>query len=136
MLLKDIMSSRIESIGPGRTLGDAYERMQRRGIHHLVVTSRGQIVGMVTAGEVEARMAEGIARVEDAMSRRVPIGLPEMTIAQAARLMRNSSQSALPVFDGRRLVGIVTISDLLDVLGRRNRRSGRDRHRAAPLRER
>ena len=128
MLLKEIMSSRIESIGPGRTLEHAHDCMQRRGVHHLVVTSRGRVVGMITAGELETRLAEGVVKVEDAMSRRVPIGMPEMSVAEAARLMRNSSQSALPVFDGRRLVGIVTISDLLDVLARRSRRT------AAPAR--
>ena len=40
-----------------------------------------------------------------------------MTIRQAASLMRGRAVKALPVFEQQRLVGIVTVSDLLDLLG-------------------
>jgi hypothetical protein len=46
-----------------------------------------------------------------------------MTVSQAARLMRGRPERALPLFAGTRLVDIVTISDLLDVPGRRFRKA-------------
>jgi len=119
MVLKDIMSTTVESIGSRATLARAHQRMQQHAIHHLVVMNRGQVVGILTTGELETRMADGVTRVEDAVLRRVAIGVPEMTVEHAARLMRGRPDSALPVFEGKRLVGIVTISDLLDVLSRR-----------------
>ena len=41
---------------------------------------------------------------------------PEMTVADAAAMLRGRPEGALPVLEGRRLVGIVTLSDLLDLL--------------------
>ena len=119
MRLKTIMSRNVEAIGPGETLERAERRMQRRGIHHLVVVKRGAVVGILSEATLQAKLAAGVAKVQDAMHRHAPIGGPEMTVAQAARMMRGRAEGALPIFAGNTLVGIVTISDLLDVLGRR-----------------
>jgi CBS domain-containing protein len=131
MLLKDIMSKKVESVRLKEPLARARMRMKERGIHHLVVVNRGKTVGVISAADLETRLAEGVARVEDAMAGHARVANPGMTVAQAARMMRGCSQGALPVMSGPRLVGIVTISDLLDVLGGR---SAHARPAAAPTR--
>jgi CBS domain-containing protein len=118
MLLRDIMSTRVETVRRGDTLERAQKRMQKRGIHHLVVAYRGRVVGLLSAAEVEARIAADVARVEDGMFRQVVVAPPDMNVTEAARVMRGRPEGALLVAAGRRLAGIVTISDLLDVLGR------------------
>ena len=118
MRLKDIMSTNVESVRPGETLARARTLMHLREIHHLVVIDRRKVVGLLTESALEARDAEGVGRVEDAMSRHVVTATPEMTIRQAANLMRGRAEGALPVVAAEKLVGIVTVSDLLDVLGR------------------
>jgi len=118
MRLKDIMSTKVEAVRPEDTLERAHALMRLRGIHHLVVIDRHQVVGMLTEEGLRIGEAEGIARVMDAMVRHVVTGTPDMTIRQAANLMRGRPEGALPVFAGSRLAGIVTVSDLLDVLGR------------------
>ena len=118
MRLQDIMSTKVESVRPTETLARAQTLMRLRRIHHLVVVDHRQVVGMLTEGALQIGEAEGIARVEDAMSRHVVTGTPEMTVLQAANLMRGRADGALPVFANQRLAGIVTVSDLLDVLGR------------------
>lgn len=118
MRLKDIMSTKVESIRPGETLDRAQALMRLRRIHHLVVIDRGQVVGILTESALQIREAEGVAKVEDAMSRHVATGTPDMTVRQAANLMRGRAESALPVLDDQQLAGIVTVSDLLDLLGR------------------
>ena len=125
MRLRDIMSTDVEAVRPGEALERAERRMRRRGIHHLVVVTRHRVIGVVSQAALEARLAEGVATVEDAMFRHMLVASPEMTVAQAARMMRGRPEGALPVFAGQRLVGIVTISDLLDVLGRRRKQPGR-----------
>ena len=119
MRLKDIMSRNIEAVRPGETLERAERRMRRRGIHHLVVMKRGTVVGMISEATLQTGLAAGVARVEDTMHRHLLIAAPEMTVTQAARMMRGRPDGAVPIVAGTRLVGIVTISDLLDVLGRR-----------------
>lgn len=119
MRLKDIMSTNVEAVRPGETLERADRRMRRRGIHHLVVVKRGTVVGLVSEAGLQTRLAEGVATVADAMHRHILTAAPEMTVTTAARMMRGRAEGALPIFAGTTLVGIVTISDLLDVLGRR-----------------
>jgi CBS domain-containing protein len=120
MRLDDIMKTNVEIVRPGETLDRAEQRMRRRGIHHLVVVKKNQVVGVVSEAALEARLAEGVATVQDAMFRHVLVASPGTTVTQAARMMRGRPEGALPIFTGKRLVGIVTISDLLDVLGRRD----------------
>ena len=118
MRLKEIMSTSVESVRPAETLERAETRMRARHLHHLVVIDRGRVVGILTDAALQVRQAEGVARVEDAMSRHIVTGTPDMTIRQAANLMRGRTEGALPVIAGQRLAGIVTVTDLLDVLGR------------------
>jgi CBS domain-containing protein len=117
MRLKDIMSTKVEAVRPDETLERAHALMRLRGIHHLAVVDRHQVVGLLTEGVLAVREAEGVAKVADAMGRHVATGTPDMTVRQAANLMRGRTEGALPVVAGARLVGIVTVSDLLDVLG-------------------
>jgi len=118
MRLKDIMSTTVESVRPGETLERAQALMQLRRLHHLVVIEHQQVVGILADAALQVRRAEGVAKVEDAMSRHVVTGTPDMTVRQAANLMRGRPEGALPVLAGKRLAGIVTVTDLLDVLGR------------------
>lgn len=118
MRLKDIMSTKVEAIRPDETLTRAKTLMKVKGIHHLVVMDHHQIVGMLTADTLQLRDAEGVTSVGDAMARHVIAATPETTIRQAANLMRGRAESALPILAGEKLAGIVTVSDLLDVLGR------------------
>jgi CBS domain-containing protein len=119
MRLKDIMSTRVESVRPGELLAGAEQRMRSLGIHHLVVVDRQEVVGLLSEAALQARIAEGVGTVEDAMFRHVVTATPDTTVTHAARMMRSRPEGALPVFAGKRLVGIVTTSDLLDVLARR-----------------
>lgn len=52
------------------------------------------------------------------MMRRIVRAPPGLTVRKAAKLLRGSSVGALPVLDRGLLVGVVTESDLPDLLGR------------------
>ena len=50
------------------------------------------------------------------MIRNIAVATPEMTVRQAAALMMpGHAQTAVPVVDHNRLVGIVSVSDLLEL---------------------
>ena len=53
------------------------------------------------------------------------------TIRVVANLMRGRTSDSVPVVDGERLVGIVTVSDLLEELGRGIDRSAKKTRRMA-----
>jgi CBS domain-containing protein len=71
-------------------------------------------VGLLTQDILKNRKGEGATKVEDAMLRNITLAAPEMTVREAAVLMTpGHAQTAVPVVSNQRLVGIVTVSDLL-----------------------
>ena len=54
----------------------------------------------------------------DLMSRRVMTAAPTATVREAANLMRAREIGCLPIVEDLKLVGIVTLIDLAEVLGR------------------
>jgi acetoin utilization protein AcuB len=119
MRLKAVMTAPIGSISPCASISTAARRLRTNGIHHLVVIDHGKIVGLVTADTLTSRQAEGATRVENAMLRNITIATPEMTVREAADLMMpGHPQTAIPVVSKGRLIGIVTVSDLLRLAGR------------------
>ena len=52
------------------------------------------------------------------MTSRVITAAPETTLRHAAMLLRAHVVDCLPILEGKELVGIVTTSDLLEVLSR------------------
>jgi acetoin utilization protein AcuB len=93
--------------------------MKAGGVHHLVVQKDRQIVGVVSERDLGGgKLAARAGVVADVMTENVVTADPEMTIRQAANLLRGRSIGCLPVVDEDRAVGIVTTTDLLDLLGR------------------
>jgi acetoin utilization protein AcuB len=116
MRLTSIMNTSVEVIGPRASVTTAARRVRHKNIHHLVVVDHGMIVGLLTHESLRDRTAEGATRVEDAMVRNVRLATPETTVREAAELMSpGHAQTALPIVRNGRLVGIVTVSDLLEL---------------------
>lgn len=119
MRLKEIMNVKVEVIDPAATLDEAQSLMRQRRFHHLVVMDGREVVGVLTEQALERTMAGGGTRVDEAMYRDVVTATPETTVRKAANLVRGGAVGALPVMDRQqRLVGIVTVSDLLELIGR------------------
>jgi acetoin utilization protein AcuB len=129
MRLADIMTRTVLAITPESTVDEAYEMMREARIHHLVVMKAGRVAGILSerdvsrARGVQNNSGGGAWTVEELMTARVVVGAPEMTIREVARLLRGHAIGCLPVMDGKQLVGIVTTSDLLDLLARRPQRA-------------
>lgn len=122
MQLKEVMNRTVQVIGPHESLASAQRRMLQSGIHHLVVVHRDLIMGLLTQDVLVRRKEEGATRVEDAMLRNIITATPEMTVQQAADLMTpGHAQTALPVLLGQHMVGIVTLTDLLSLVGKTRR---------------
>ena len=126
MRLTDIMTKNVVQTTSSRSAADAFADMQRRGIHHLVVVDAGKVVGVVSdrdLGGARAATTRAQRQVADYMTRTVVSATPETTVRQAANLLRGRGVGCLPVFAGDKLTGIVTTTDLLDMIGRGMERS-------------
>jgi acetoin utilization protein AcuB len=115
MQVQDVMTAKVLTIDARDTVARARTRMREKGVHQLVVTAeRGGVVGVIGVADVRSVPDGGC--VGDFMSRRLFIVRPDTSVGAAAALMRAHAIGCLPVLDGHRLVGIVTVSDMLDVV--------------------
>ncbi|WP_462166829.1 CBS domain-containing protein [Frankia sp. AiPs1] len=99
------------------TIGRAARDMARRGVGALLVVDDDRLVGIVTDRDIVVRgVARGIGpdgRIDALMTTDV-ITIPAgMGVERAYEIFRNHALRRLPVLDGRRIVGIVTVDDLL-----------------------
>jgi CBS-domain-containing membrane protein len=118
MRLSEVMTKEVERVRRFDTPQRARALMDMRRIHHLVVVDNHDVVGLLTSDDLRQPESVGAPTVEMLMTRRIVCAAPDLTVRKAANLLRGSSVGALPVLDRGRLVGIVTVSDLLELLGR------------------
>jgi CBS domain-containing protein len=126
MRVQDVMTDQVYTVSPDTTAEDAWNVMRMRRIHHLVVAQAGRIVGILSAhdfGGSKGARARELCTVADLMTRRVVTVSPTTPIGRAANVMREHSIGCLAVVKGRRIVGIVTDADLLELTAPRPRRS-------------
>lgn len=121
MRAAEVMTTSVQTVSPTLSAGEAWELMRRKSIRHLVVTSDSRIVGVLSSRDAGGRLGASVrarATVADLMTAAVVTVAPDTPIRKIANVMRGRSIGCVPVTDGRRLMGIVTISDLLELLGR------------------
>jgi acetoin utilization protein AcuB len=119
MRVQDVMTTRVETVLAGESAENALQRMRLKRIHHLVATRSGDVVGVVSARDLESLGSfRQVQTVEEVMTSPAVTATPDMTLRKAANLLRGRTIGCLPVMDDRRLVGILTITDVLELIGR------------------
>jgi CBS domain-containing protein len=121
MRVQDVMTEGVQTVSPGTAAEDAWALMRLKGIHHLVVTRGARPIGVLSdrdAGGQRGRALRAGRTVSELMTEPV-ITVPRTTpVKRAANLMRGHSIGCLVVTDAGRVVGITTVSDLLELVGR------------------
>ena len=124
MRVQDVMTRHVETIDGQENAQIAFDSMKLKGIRHLVVKRDSELVGVLSKRDLGVPDQYDFRekhRVAELMTTQVVTASPEMSVRQAANLMRGRTIGCLPVVkEGHpsRLVGIVTVSDLLELLGR------------------
>jgi len=95
------------------------QRLRRERIGAMIVSNDGSsIEGIISERDLAYGLATHAARLpnvaaSDLMTKTVITCSPRDTISQVAKVMTQQRIRHLPVKDGQRLVGIVTIGDIL-----------------------
>ncbi len=111
------MSRDLLTVSPEDTLGEAAERMAGRGVGAALVMDFGRLVGILTERDLLAAVANRVhaseARVREWMTEN-PVTVPEaMPIDRAASIMVTRGFRHLPIVDGERTIGIVSLRDVV-----------------------
>jgi acetoin utilization protein AcuB len=121
MRVVDVMTRRVESVSAEGSAEGALRQMRLKRIRHLVATRDGKVVGVVSSRDLESLGSLRLRRaqiVADVMSSPAVTAAPDMTLRQAANLLRGRTIGCLPVMDEGKLVGILTLTDVLELIGR------------------
>lgn len=118
MKVKELMSWPVIQIAPTETVAVAARTLTHYNIGALPVCSAsGALCGMVTDRDLVSRcMAAGKdpgkTTVREVMTGKVACAAPDMEVSVAAHLMGSQQVRRLPVMEGGRLCGILSLGDL------------------------
>ena len=106
----------VASINPSATLATVAQRLRLERIGSLVVLDEGKVVGMISERDVvhafAAHRAEASEiKVADVMTRDLVTCRPEDSLTRVLGLMTRHRVRHLPVLEGGRLVGLISIGD-------------------------
>ena len=106
----------VASINPSATLATVAQRLRLEGIGSLVVLEEGKLAGMISERDVvhafAAHRAEAAEiKVADVMARNLVTCRPDDSLTRVLGLMTRHRVRHLPVLEGGRLVGLISIGD-------------------------
>lgn len=111
MLVKEIMK-RPFTIEDNISLAQAANLMSGRNIGSLIITSKGKIKGIVTERDLMKNFGKH-DKLMHIMSTKVVTVRPDETLDKAAELMRQNDIKRLPVQSDGKLIGIITMTDIM-----------------------
>ncbi|MFW6385173.1 MAG: CBS domain-containing protein [Halodesulfurarchaeum sp.] len=118
MLVRELMTTEVVAVPLGAFLDEAVDLMLQHDVGSVLVMDESTPVGIVTETDVLAIGSEreapfGDIAVGDAMSEELITGQPNTTVSRAIETMNEHGIKRLPIVEEFRVVGIVTISDVV-----------------------
>ena len=117
-ILKSKADNTVHTIAPTASVLDAVKRMAEKNIGALLVVEGERVVGIVSERDY-ARKIVLLARssrdtpLREIMSAPVMYVRPDQSSEECMALMTENRLRHLPVMDGERLIGLVSIGDLV-----------------------
>ncbi|HDR16893.1 MAG TPA: CBS domain-containing protein, partial [Desulfobacteraceae bacterium] len=131
MYVGRIMHRELVTVPPDTPLDKARDIIAEKAISHLLIVDHGgKLVGLVSDRDIRqswASPATSLSKQElNYLLGKINLGMimvkkivtvgPETTIERAALIMQQNRISALPVLEQEKLVGIITTTDVMEVL--------------------
>jgi IMP dehydrogenase len=115
--VKEIMITDVATTTSGQSLAEAARLMEEKNIGSLAVLENHKLVGIITERDFLKLAAKGYdsrtAKVSEGMTKPAVKCEPMTTITEAFVLMRKYRVRHLPVVEKERLVGMISLSDLV-----------------------
>lgn len=117
MEIKDIMTQSVVSVDPSESVEVAARTMAQHNIGALPVVSGGKLCGMLTDRDIVTRCLAASrqpsnTQVKQVMTEQVTAVRPNMEIGAAAHLMGRLQIRRLPVVEGGKVCGMVSLGDM------------------------
>jgi CBS domain-containing protein len=111
-----VMTQDVVTVAPEDTLGEAAAKMTEKGIGAVVVSDFGRMIGILSERDIMRAVADRIhsseARVREWMTADPITATIETSVEEAGRTMLENGFRHLPVVEGERAVGMLSIRDV------------------------
>ena len=109
------------SIGPEASVYDAIELMANKEVGALTVLEGDLLVGVLTERDYARKVilqgrSSKDTKIKDIMTSRVAYARPEQSVEECMTVMTEKRIRHLPVMDGDKLLGIISIGDLVKAI--------------------
>lgn len=124
LTVKDLLrmkGNEVFSISPDTSTLEAMRTLADKHVGALLVIDDGRVVGIISERDFVYRVAEDSrldlhTPVSDYMTTKIYVLAPETSIEECMKTMTDRRIRHLPVFDGERLVGLVSIGDVVKAI--------------------
>ena len=124
MLIEEIMIKDVLTLSPENTVKDALDAMRDKKVRHLpILSADGSVVGIVTDRDLKEIVPSSVSVTKDnspydtllaeVMTKNPILGHPMDFVEEAAVLLYDNKIGSLPIVSNKKLVGIITETDLL-----------------------
>ena len=116
----DCMTTKPISVSPDASLQECSKVMAKNHVGALVIKDGNKSIGLITEQDIVRKViAKGInpltKKVRDFMEKKLKTISPNSDIYDALIIMRDSNIRHLPVVDGGKMVGLLTLKDVLKI---------------------
>ena len=124
MKIRDLLKIKgrpVITIGPNEIVATAIQKLVEYDRGSIpVCNEQGELVGIITERDIVRKCfmhtgALASIKIEDVMTKGVAIGAPEDDLDYAISVMKQKRIRHLPIVDQQKVVGMISMRDLLDV---------------------
>ena len=117
--VKDVMIDNVAALDSSSMIKDAAKLMDDKNIGCIIVTREGVPIGILTERDFVRRIASTekplTSPIEEVMSSPLISIDPDETVWEAAEKMKTNNIHKLPVLQDKKIIGIITTSDLVEI---------------------
>ncbi len=120
ILVADIMTREPVTVSPASSLLECAKKMVKRDVGSLIITDRKKLVGFISQRDILWALIKksnaDLTKITavDISPKKIAITRPDATIKSAIEKMKKLKFERLPVVYNNKLVGVITIKDILN----------------------
>jgi len=120
IIIADIMTKEPVVVKPGTNLAECTKKMVAKNVGSLLIVDGKKLVGILTEKDIlwallkKAKKELALIKAEDISTKKIATIKPDITIREAISRMKKLKFERLPVVHENKLVGIVTVKDILN----------------------